>query len=297
MVVTATDPILRQQRTIARRAGVNGFGYWSGEDVRVEFCPAEPDTGIVFVRTDLAPPRRIRSHVENRVDVPRRTNLHENGGGVEMVEHVLAALGGLQVDNCEVRVDAPEMPGCDGSSRAYVTEILAAGIVSQGVPCQQLTIGDVVRVGDDKAWVEARPATTGRLHVRCRIDYGPGSAIGEQFVELDVTPQSFQRELADCRTFILQEEAEMLRSEGLGRRTTYRDLLVFDERGPIQNVLRYDNECARHKALDLLGDLALAGSALVGTFIANCSGHRLNAELVQNLLEQYAVPRCCRMTA
>ena len=297
MVVTPTDCDAREQTTIARPASVRGFGYWSGEDVRVELCPAEPGTGVVFVRTDLALPCRIFSRVENRVDVPRRTNLHENGERVEMVEHVLAALAGLQVDNCEVRVDAPEMPGCDGSSRAYVNEILTAGIVSQGVPCQQLTITDVVRVGDERTWVEARPVTTGRLHVRCRIDYGPQSAIGEQFVELNVTPQSFQRELADCRTFILRKEAELLRSQGLGARTSYRDLLVFDERGPIQNTLRYDNECARHKALDLVGDLALAGFDLIGMFIANCSGHRLNAELVQTLLEKHAVPRCCRMSA
>jgi UDP-3-O-acyl N-acetylglucosamine deacetylase len=264
----------------------------------VEFCPAEPDTGIVFVRTDAAWPCRIFSRVENRVDVPRRTNLHQDGKCVEMVEHVLAALAGLHVDNCEVRVDAPEMPGCDGSSRDYVNEILAAGIVSQGVPRQRLVITDVDRVGDDRVWVEARPTATGQLHVQCRVDYGPRSAIGEQFADLAVTPHSFQRELADCRTFILKEEAEQLRARGLGSRASYRDLLVFGEHGPIQNILRYDNECARHKALDLVGDLALAGCDLVGMFIANCSGHRLNAELVQTLLAKYAVgPVCCRMSA
>jgi UDP-3-O-acyl-N-acetylglucosamine deacetylase len=191
------------------------------------------------------------------------------------------------------------MPGCDGSSRAYVNEILAAGIVSQGVPRQRLVITDVDRVGDERVWVEARPiAAGGHLHLQCRIDYGPHSAIGEQFVDVTVTPQSFQRELADCRTFILKEEAAQLRAQGLGGRTRYGDLLVFDQQGPIQNTLRYENECARHKALDLVGDLALAGCDLVGMFVANCSGHRLNAELVQTLLAKYAVaPSCCRMSA
>lgn len=298
MVATSSDCNAREQRTIAKSVIVRGFGYWSGNDVCVEFCPAEPDTGIVFVRTDGAWPCRIYSRVENRVDVPRRTNLYQDGASVEMVEHVLAALAGLQIDNCEVRVDAPEMPGCDGSSRAYVNEILAAGIVSQGVPRQLLVITDVDRVGNERAWVEARPIPTGGQHLTCRIDYGRNSAIGEQFVDLAVTPQSFQRELADCRTFILKEEAEKLRAQGLGGRASYRDLLVFDEHGPIQNILRYENECARHKALDLVGDLALAGCDLVGMFVANCSGHRLNAALVRTLLEKYAVaPTCCRMSA
>jgi UDP-3-O-acyl N-acetylglucosamine deacetylase len=289
------DRTSREQRTIAGPASVRGVGYWSGNDIHVEFCPAEPNTGIVFVRRDLTPRQRVRARVENRVDIPRRTNLSENGAHVEMVEHVLAALAGLHVDNCEVRVDAPEMPGCDGSSRAYVDQILAAGIVSQGVPREQLRITDVTRVSNQQAWVEARPVSDCRLCIYCRVDYGRRSAIGEQFFALLVTPQSFLQELADCRTFILKEEAELLRSQGLGGRTGYRDLLVFDEDGPIDNILRYDNECARHKALDLVGDLALAGRDLVGLFVANCSGHQLNARLVETLLARCAPSPCyCR---
>jgi UDP-3-O-acyl-N-acetylglucosamine deacetylase len=135
------------------------------------------------------------------------------------------------------------------------------------------------------------------LNLRCRIDYGPHSAIGEQAFEVSVTPQSFRRELADSRTFLLKQEAEWLRSQGLGRRASYRDLLVFDDDGPIDNSLRYENECVRHKTLDLVGDLALAGCDLVGEIVADCSGHRLNAELVKALTAQNQAGRSVRKCA
>lgn len=278
----------RQQRTIATRASVYGFGYWSGDDVRVQFCPAPPDTGIVFVRDDLTACPRIPARVDNRVEVPRRTTLDQRGVRVEMVEHVMAALAGLQVDNCEVRVNAAEMPGCDGSSRAFVDALLAAGVVSQHVLRHQLVIRQTTRVGDDTAWVEARPAQTSRFHVACRIEYDHNDAIGEQSIELAVTPDSFRHELSDSRTFLLEQEAQWMQAQGLGKRTSHRDLLVFNSVGPIRNTLRYDDECVRHKTLDLIGDLALAGCDLVGRFVANRSGHLLNAQLVRTLLDQEA---------
>jgi UDP-3-O-acyl N-acetylglucosamine deacetylase len=279
----------RQQRTIAERASVHGFGYWSGQDVRVEFRPADPYTGIFFVREDLRPSVRIGAAVTKRIDAPRRTTLEDGGASVEMVEHVMAALAGLQIDNCEVRVTAAEMPGCDGSSQAFVESLLAAGIVAQAAPRKQMVIRDVIRVSEGTSWVEARPSRSGGLRVRCRVQYDHNAAIGEQSIETTVTPEIFCRELADARTFILKEEAEWLRSQGLGQRASYRDLLVFDNSGPIDNTLRYDDECARHKTLDLIGDLALAGCDLVGQVVADRSGHRLNAELVKVLLDQCAV--------
>jgi UDP-3-O-acyl N-acetylglucosamine deacetylase len=288
---------LRQQNTIAQPAAVRGFGYWSGRDVCVEFAPAEPDTGLVFIRRDLDRPCRIGARVQNRIDMPRRTCLEENGVRVEMVEHVMAALAGLQIDNCEITVDAPEMPGCDGSSQAYVVALLSAGLVSQAATRAQLVIRETICVGDRNAWVEARPARQPGLSLRCRIDYGRNSAIGEQAFTVAVSPPTFRRELADSRTFLLKPEAEWLRAQGLGHRTSYRDLLVFDDQGPIDNTLRYDDECARHKTLDLVGDLALAGCDLVGEIVADRSGHRLNAELVKTLLANSSVSHPVRQCA
>jgi UDP-3-O-acyl N-acetylglucosamine deacetylase len=277
---------LRKQRTIARPAEVTGFGYWSGKDVRVEFRPAAPSAGIVFVRGDLDRPRRIPVAVEHRIEVPRRTALAADGAQVEMVEHILAALYGLSIDNCEIWVDGPEMPGCDGSAQPFVAALDAAGIVEQPAARRRLVVTDITRVGDDDCWIEARPLPGGRLSLKYKLDYGQNNPIGKQAIEVPITAASFRQELAPARTFILQEEADWLRQRGLGKRVTNQDLLVFGPDGVLDNELRFENECVRHKALDLLGDLSLAGCDLAGQFIAHKSGHRLNAELVKVLLKE-----------
>jgi UDP-3-O-acyl-N-acetylglucosamine deacetylase len=122
------------------------------------------------------------------------------------------------------------------------------------------------------------------MSLECLIDYGSGGPIGKQEFSLRLTPESFQQELAPARTFILEEEAAWLRKQGLGQRVSSSDLLVFNDTGPIGNTLRYADECVRHKSLDLVGDLALAGCDFAGHFVAHCSGHRLNAALVEAML-------------
>jgi UDP-3-O-acyl N-acetylglucosamine deacetylase len=276
---------LRQQRTLAKTAVVCGFGYWSGQDVRVEFRPAAPDTGVVFVRQDLARPASIKAVVANRVETPRRTVLRCSGASVEMVEHILAALTGLQIDNCEIHVNAAEMPGMDGSAQPFVEALLAAGTCVQPAARPALVVREVARLGNEESWIEARPSSGG-LSLKFHLDYGLDSPIGRQTLTLPVTPDSFRRELAPARTFLLRSEAEWLQAQGLGRRATCQDLLVFDAAGPVDNTLRFRDECVRHKALDLVGDLGLAGCDLVGHFVAYRSGHRLNAELVRVLLAE-----------
>jgi UDP-3-O-acyl N-acetylglucosamine deacetylase len=276
---------------------VTGFGYWSGQDVHVEFRPAAPHSGIVFVRRDLTPPRRIAAGVLQRIEVPRRTTLSGDGSRVEMVEHVLAALYGLAIDNCEVWLDGAELPGLDGSSQPLVEALDAVGAVEQAASRRRLVVTDETRVGDDDCWVEARPATSPGLTIKYRLDFGSHTAIGRQSIELRVTPATFRNELAPARTFLLAEEAQWLRQRGLGQRVTNQDLLVYGPEGPIDNTLRMENECVRHKALDLVGDLALAGCDLVGHFIAYKSGHRLNAELVKVLLREGRIEEGLRKTA
>lgn len=274
----------RQQRTIGKAVSVQGFGYWSGQDVRVDFRPAPANSGIVFVRSDLPRPARIQALVANRIEAPRRTTLRSGNATVEMVEHIMAALGGLHVDNCEIWVDAPEMPGCDGSALPFVEALLAAEILTQPALRPALVVREVTRLGNEESWVEARPRAAPGLSLKFHLDYGEGSPIGEQTLALPVTPDSFRRELAPSRTFMLKAEADWLLSQGLGGRATYEDLLVFDADGPIKNELRFRDECVRHKALDLVGDLSLAGCDLIGHFVAYRSGHRLNAEMVRMLL-------------
>jgi len=270
----------RNQRTIAGPASVEGFGYWDGRDVRVEFRPAEVNTGIVFVRRDLDGCPRIGARIENRVETPRRTSLRSGGASVEMIEHIMAALAGLQIDNCEVCVDEAEMPGCDGSSLPFVQAIDPVGIVEQDAPRRRQVVSEVLRIGNDQSWVEAAPPTSDMMELEYRLDYGPQGPIGRQTFEILLSPQSFRTELAACRTFMLKSEADWLLAQGLGQRATCRDLLVFDSQGPIDNRLRFADECVRHKLVDMIGDLALAGRELVGRFRAYRSGHRLNAELV-----------------
>lgn len=273
-----------------------GYGYWSGLDVRVEFRPAPPDTGVVFVRSDLPERCRIPAVVGQRVEIPRRTTLAAGGAEVEMVEHVMASLAGLQIDNCEVWVDRPEMPGCDGSSLPFIAALSATERVAQPALRETLVVTRTTRVGSDRCWVEASPEPDGTLRLYYELDYeldhdaqGP---IGRQTLDLCLTPQTFCTELAGARTFILQEEAEWLRQQGLGQRVTCHDLLVFDQQGPVGNTLRFPDECVRHKTLDLVGDLALAGCDIQGRITAYRSGHRLNAQLVQELLLQERVGRC-----
>jgi UDP-3-O-acyl N-acetylglucosamine deacetylase len=265
---------------------VTGFGYFSGRDIRVEFWPAAENAGVTFVRHDIGGAARVPADVALRIDQPRRTNLELNGIRVEMVEHVLAALAGMRVDNCEVWVDAAEMPGVDGSSKAFVEALDSAGYVEQRSPVRQIVVGQTVRVGNEEAWVEAQPPRSAGLSISFELDYGEQTAIGRQLFALDITPDSFRREVANCRTFIPQEAAEGLLAQGIAKRVSMGDLLVYGPHGPIDNTLRFPDECVRHKLLDVVGDLALTGCEVIGHIVGYRCGHHLHAELAKRLLEQ-----------
>ena len=274
-------------------AAVEGVGYWSGQDVRVEFRPAEPNAGIVFVRTDLPGRPRIPAAVNNRIEMPRRTVLRCGEATVEMIEHIMAALAGMQIDNCEVWVDQPEMPGCDGSALDFVSVLQQVGIVEQDAFRERLVVRQAMRLGSEDCWIEVLPTSGGKTIIQYDLDYGAGNPIGRQTLEVTLSPRYFHMSLAPSRTFMLQREAAALLAQGLGQRATVNDLLIFDADGPIGNTLRYPDECVRHKILDMVGDFALAGCDLVGRFAAYRSGHRLNAEMVRAIVEnQSGLKRC-----
>jgi UDP-3-O-acyl N-acetylglucosamine deacetylase len=278
----------RPQRTLRRPACVTGVGYWSGRDVCVTLEPAAAGSGIVFLRTDLPGKPVIPATVASREEASSRTNLASGAARVEMVEHVLSALAGLGVDCCLVRVDAEELPGLDGSSRAFVDAIDAAGVVDLAPAAAPLVVDAVVRVGDDASWVEAAPPRCDGLSVEYELDYGPGP-IGRQVLALAITPDVYRRELAAARTFLPADDAERLRAAGRGLAATTCDLLVFGPEGPIGNTLRWPDECVRHKVLDLVGDLSLAGRPIHAHIRACRSGHRLNGALAARLAA--AVPQ------
>lgn len=282
---------LRKQNTIGREATVSGFGYWNNQDVTIRLCPAEPDTGITFVRGDLDPHVVVPAHVDCRIESPRRTVVSQGGASAEMIEHVMAALAGLQIDNCQVWTDGPEMPGCDGSSLAFVKAIQSAGVRELDAFKQRLVVTENTRINDDDdGWIEARPLgkkDSPALQLQYRLDYGINHIIGRQTYRCELTPELFANEVAPARTYLLKEEADWMREQGLGLRATYQDLLVFaDPEGVIENELRFEDECVRHKVLDMVGDLALSGFEIIGQVVAYRSGHRLNAQLVKALLAE-----------
>lgn len=288
----------RLQRTLARPARVVGRGYWTGSEVAVEFRPAPAGSGVTFVRDDLKKQLddpRVPVSAALRQPTARRTVLRGPGGAeVAMIEHIVATLAGLGVDNCEVGVNAAEMPGCDGSAAPFVEAIDHAGIIEQKAICDALVVSRPVRCGGPDAWIEARPPMGPGLTIEYRLDYGPESAIGRQWLVVQVDDDTFRYEIAPARTFLLESEAQALRSQGLGTHVSASELLIFrdeaasdDERLPVGNTLRYSDECVRHKILDVVGDLALAGRPIVGHIVACCSGHKLNGDLVEALVKTH----------
>lgn len=275
----------RRQNTIAGKAVVKGFGFWSGQDTSIEFRPAGENTGLVFVRADLPGKPRIQALLRNRIPGPRRTTLCRNGVCVEMVEHVLAALAGLQIDNCEIWIDGPEVPGVDGSCQPFVAALQQAGSCQQNAWRPVVAVNQPLRVEAGDGWIEARPASNRNFRLRYELSYTIG-AIGAQAYASDINPESFISRIASARTFLLESEANDLQQQGLGMRVTYQDVLVFNEAGAIGNQLRFPDECARHKVLDMVGDFALLGMDLVGEFTASRSGHELNSQMVAVLESQ-----------
>ncbi len=279
----------RCQHTVRKPVAVEGFGYFSGQDIRVEFRPAPVGAGVTFVRGDLNPAARVPVSPTLRLDVPRRTSLEWRGVRVDMVEHVLAALAGLQIDNCDVWVNAAEMPGCDGSALAFVEALDSVGRVGQIAPVRQIRVKQRIRVGDENNWIEASPSRDGNLSVAFDLDYAAHPAIGRQTIRLNVHPATFRTELAPCRTFLEEEAAQAMVAQGVGGRVTTQNLLIFGPQGPIENTLRFDNECVRHKVLDVVGDLALTGCEVVADVVAYRSGHRLHAELAKQMMVQAGI--------
>lgn len=287
----------RPQRTISRAVAVRGQGYWSGKRVRLEFRPAEPGAGLYFVRDDLAGQPRVDALAENITPASRRTVLADGPARVEMVEHVMAALFGLGVDNCEIGVDGAEVPACDGSSSEYVAALDRAGYSEQPAFTKPVYVDRPFRFGEGDQWIEMRPSIGGGLSVEYHLDYGADTAVGRQWYVFEATPRAFRSELTAARTFVLEREADAFRAQGLAGHVTPRDILIFGAEGPIDNELRWEDECVRHKVLDVMGDLALVGRPVAGHVVACRSGHRLNGELARALAGVYLQGESVRRSA
>ena len=229
---------------------------------------------------------------------PHRTALRNGTVAIETVEHCLAALYGLGIDNLRIELNADELPGSDASAAPFVKALTRAGTTEQDVERQVLKIRTPVCVSEGDATLAALPSEQDKLDIIYELDYGPDNPIGRQVFAFTCTEEGFRNEIAQARTFLLEEEARLFQSQGLGAHLGPHDLLVWGQDGPIDNDLRYPDECVRHKIVDLLGDLYLLGRPVFGRIIAYKSGHSLNHALVRKLIEQVRqVERGAALTA
>ena len=276
----------RFQRTLAAPVELHGPGLFHGIETRLRMLPADEDSGLVFCRTDLADTPTVPARTRHVVKAHRRTVLGHNGQPlVETVEHLMAALAGLQIDNCCIELDAPEVPSFDGSSRVICDAILTAGMQAQTVPVRTLMVcGQETRVSAEGGQsIQLRPYLRPVLAMTWQLDYGPRALIAPQDYSLEITPASFFRDIASARTFVLESEIAALQKLGYGRDLTEKDLLIIGAGGVRNNQLRWPNECVRHKILDCVGDLALSGVCVCGHVAACRSGHRLNHQMAATL--------------
>jgi len=273
----------RTQRTIKAELELAGAGLFSGEDVTVKLKPAPPNYGVKFVRTDLVDMPVVSASHEFISKGERRTCLKNFQTEVLTVEHILAAFHGLGVDNVVVETSAAEMPSTDGSSAPFVEKILEVGIVEHDVPRRVFNVDRVISVSDGDSTAVMVPHNEG-LTITYNLDYDL-PVIPRQTYTFHMDNSDFAREIAPARTFCLEAEAEALKRQGFGLRAGYENLLVVGDEGVIENTLRFPDEYARHKILDLIGDLALVGAEINGHIIAYKSGHALNWQLVRELAD------------
>ena len=276
---------LGQQTSLRSQATVTGVGVHSGVPVNLTLGPAPVDAGFVFIRT--APDRRdreVRGTAASVIATRFATVLGDHEGPlVSTTEHVLAALRGMGVDNATIEVDGPEIPVMDGSSAAFVAAIDQAGIVAQPASRRFIQVLKPMQVVMGDSFGELRPYAGG-FRAEVGIDYA-NPMIGRQSYALDLSPESFRREICRARTFGCINDAPQRWSAGFARAASFGNSLVFDETRVLNpEGLRYNDECVRHKVLDVVGDLALAGLPLIGAYRSMRGGHSLNHAVLTALL-------------
>ncbi len=271
----------RNQRTLRTAVEFSGVGLHSGTVTNLRVLPAPQDTGIEFVRTDLADAPPIPARIQYRVPVDRRTRLERGGAQVDTVEHLLGVCHALGIDNLTVEMSGPEMPGMDGSAKDIFDLFTKAGIVDQRAEAKVFRLDQPVYVREGKATLVALPSENASLTLQYIAAFDEPGVDGGS-VQLEITPESFAREIAPARTFCLASEVAALQKAGFGKGATRENTVVL---GDPETVMRMSGEPVRHKMLDLLGDLALLGADLHAHIIATRSGHATNAELVRRLID------------
>ncbi|MEZ6196487.1 MAG: UDP-3-O-acyl-N-acetylglucosamine deacetylase [Planctomycetota bacterium] len=277
---------MRNQRTIKAPVALTGVGIHRGKEVKLRLLPGDPDSGIVFRRVDVEGAPEIPADHRHAVQRDRQTVLKEDRVEIETVEHFLSAAHALRIDNLVVEVDGPELPGVDGSARPFAELLATTEIVEQRKPRRTFKLDKTIVVENGDSYIVAFPYESG-LKVSYTLDYPPDSHLPSQHCSFDVTEKNYLAELAPARTFCLESEARQLQAAGFGKGATTDNTLVIGPDGVIGNELRFDNEFARHKALDLVGDLGLLGVDLHAHVMATKSGHATNVLLVKELMKRF----------
>ncbi|MHB1157152.1 MAG: UDP-3-O-acyl-N-acetylglucosamine deacetylase [Phycisphaerales bacterium] len=284
-----------QQQTLRGDAVVEGRGLFLGQPVTIRMRPAPVNHGVVLYRmdvTDNGQPVRIPALIHNVTKRARRTTLKVGEVAIETCEHVLSAVYGLGIDNVRIEVSGPEMPAGDGSAMPFVEAIGSVGVEAQDQPKRFFTITEPVTMDEDGAMIAALPADRASMQVIYDLDYGQGNIIPPQVFAYDMANETYARQVAPSRTYVLESEAKALQQAGLGTHLTPKEVLVIGANGPIGgNHYRFDDELVRHKVLDLIGDLALLGCPIHGRIVAYRSGHALNHRLARRLDQMLSARR------
>ncbi|MCE2402019.1 UDP-3-O-[3-hydroxymyristoyl] N-acetylglucosamine deacetylase [Candidatus Poribacteria bacterium] len=273
---------VESQQTLQSEIIISGKGLMLGEPVELKIKPAPPDSGIVFQRIDQPESSEVKVCPENWVEVlPRCTSLQHGGTTVSSVEHLLSALAGLRIDNAKVELNAQEPPGLDGSALPYVTKIQEVGLTQLDAPRRFIEVSEPFAVCDGNKQLIFFPSDT--FEVTFAYDH-PNTA--PQFATWNMTADTYISEIASARSFCFEAEIEALQSLGIGKGASYENVVVVKTDGQTSSELRFKDEFVRHKTLDLIGDLYLAGYLPKAQVIAMRTGHTFHAQFVQALSEK-----------
>lgn len=276
-----------KQKTILKETALEGIGLHTGSKVKVCFKPAEANSGINFVRVDLPGAPMIKtdpaSVLTDEKSLPRCTSIANGEAVIHTAEHLMSTLAGLGIDNLTIEINGKEVPGMDGSGIDFLKAIKEAGVKEQEAPKEYFEIKEPLWVERNGSSILAVPAPDFR--VSYVLDYNRPEVLPQCF-NAQMQPDVFEREIAPCRTFCLESEAEELKRNGLGKGANFKNTLVITKDGVKENKMRFPNEFARHKTLDLIGDLYLLGMPIKGHVFAIKSGHTLNVALLKKIAEQ-----------
>ena len=274
---------MRDQQTIGESFSFSGLGLHSGDPASVTVHPAPEDTGIVFLQKCAQTMTSCKASIENIHSTTLCTAIGANGIAIQTVEHLLAALAGMEVDNAYVDFEGNEVPAMDGSASHFVQLVQSVGVIGQSSLRSYLKIVRPFTMGGHDRFVRVIPSTLPK--VTYTIEY-PHPLIQQQTYVFHWSPREFHKQIAPARTFAFSGDIEALWARGLGQGGSLDNTVVLSETNVLnEDGFRYPDECVRHKIVDFIGDMALLGTPVIGHFIVHCAGHTLHAQFLQAILE------------